>query len=164
MASGFDFNEVLEKVLKGKKLSYTTKDGDKYKIHTIPLRLSKSCTDIRLKMRISSSGDAKIWSYVFSGVSQRRRNQVLEAMNSGMASYRFISFYVDSENDLCAGYDFEVFGDEIDASRHIKVIYEMFVDVLDKCMIDINKAVWSDEPEEEETEILRLNLFGDEED
>lgn len=162
MAEKIDFNGILEGVLKGKKLDYTTKSGERYNIHTIPMRLGRSGTDIRLKMRVGADGDGKIWSFVVSNVPQRRRIAVLEALNGRMAAYRFISLYLDDENDICAGYDFEVFGSEQDAQRHIRVVFDLFVDILDKCMIDINKAVWKEEPQEEEG-FLRLNLFGNEE-
>lgn len=163
MADKIDFNGVLEKVLKAKSLNYTSKQADKYIIHTIPLRLSRSKLDIQLKIRIASNGDGKIWSYVVQNVPRHRRTAVLEAMNGRMDAYRFVCFAMDSDNDVCAGYDFEVFGGEEDACRHIRVIYDLFVDILDKCMPDIQQAVWKEGPREESGEFLRMNLFGQEE-
>lgn len=156
-----DCNKVLEEFLKAKVSDYTTKDGSKYKTHTCTVAM-KNKSELQIKIRTTANGDAKIWAYPVTGVPDRRRVEVLETLNGRMRSYRFVAFYLDGDNDVVADHDFGLYGSVEDVAKCLNETFNLFVDIVDKCLPDIFQAVWQDKPEGED-EILRMNPFGNEE-
>lgn len=158
MEKKMNYLDAAEKALEQMKFHYTKQETSRGPVYEIPMS-SKNLPGLDLRLRVSEKGDSKLWCYPVKNVPSGKRIAMLEALNTQMDSYRFVTLTLDGDNDVCASYDFALFG-EAEAIRHIRVMINLFSDVVDECLPGILKVLWSDDAAEEPE--LKFDLFGDE--
>ena len=154
-----NYMDAADKALEQMKFHFDKRETSRGPVYEIPMA-SKNLPGLDLRLRVSEKGDCKLWCYPVKHVPSGKRIAMLEALNTQMDDYRFVTLTLDDDNDVCASYDFALFGEE-EAVRHVRVMINLFSDVVDDCLPGILKVLWSDEPAEESE--LKFDLFGDEE-
>ena len=157
MEKKMNYLELAEKTLEQMKFHYTKRETSRGPVYEIPMS-SKNLPGLDIRLRVSEKGDSKLWCYPVKGVPSRKRMAMLEALNTQMDDYRFVTLTLDEDSDVCASYDFALFGEE-EAIRHIRVMINLFSEVVDECLPGILKVMWSEESTEEPE--LKFDLFGD---
>ena len=94
------------------------------------IRTSVFLSDINAGYRIFS----------IAKVPNEKRQKVLEKINELHNKWRWVSFAIDEDSELCSRLD--VFYSENDIEIYAQALYQI-VDITDKCYPEIMNALWS---------------------
>ncbi len=139
-----DYQQVAEDALNENEMTFHVEHKEDHALFTCPMTSDRS-PGFNLKLRISDDGGAKIWTYLLSNIKEDKYLPVLKTLNHLNDSYRFIKLSIDKDNDVCAEYDFFLFGDEDLIGKQLMSILFLFSDIVDTCLPDILKTVWDNE-------------------
>lgn len=147
-----DYPEIVERKFLETGWKFNTKKMDGRTIFSIPMS-AKNCPGLHIKLDVADDGDAKIRCYLAENTPESAHEELLEVLNSLNSRYRYITFSLDSDNDILAAYDFTIFGDDEDMiERHAGTMVMLTSDIMDKCLPKIMKVIWSaaDDDDDEE--------------
>jgi hypothetical protein len=117
---------------------------------------------LRVILIIDEDGDVKLRCYLASGVEARILPALREKINELNSRYRFVCLSVDEDDDVCASYDFILFGDEESAVRQAVTTLVIFADITDKCAPVLLPLTWNSDDENGESVNVNTKLFQSE--
>lgn len=141
------------------------RDNLRYQVHerddsTIIQFSFKDMIPVEIFYDIDDDSDAKIVSYVVSDVSNDKKEAMRNAIEELNQKYKFVKLYLDSDNDVCISYDFEFYGDDMEAiGKHGLFVLLRICKIIVKCIPVLLRAVYSEpteQPDEDEMDIFDL--------
>lgn len=141
MANGIDNRKVFEDVLVDEGIKYDTRDEGvpslamMYETEHVPSITAIFWFDDDGKTLHFGTG-------TLTSVPKERRERLLEVVNSANNAYRWLTFYIDNDNDIIAS------GDAILADDHVggmclELLHRM-LSICDQAYVTFQKAIWSD--------------------
>ncbi|MBR4320762.1 MAG: YbjN domain-containing protein [Oscillospiraceae bacterium] len=124
---------------------------------------AKTGSSFHIRLRIDRKGDSKFWCFLAHGVKEVKKNAMLQTLNTLNDQYRFLRFSLDKDNDICADYDFILFGDGKNAGEQVITLLMLMTEIMDTCTEAIMKTMWSRPVPETSEQNIKFNLFGTQE-
>ena len=141
--NSIDYKRVIEDTMTDNSMTFQVEHMDDHAVFNCPMSSDRS-PGFNLRVRVSDDGGAKIWTYLLSNIKEEKYMPMLKALNRLNDAYRFIKLSIDKDNDVCAEYDFFLFGEEdIIGDQFMSILY-LFSDIVDTCLPDILKTVWGE--------------------
>ena len=119
---------------------------------------SEQFLDLRVNMFVGRHGDTKIRCFLAKNVLPENVPALREAVNRLNSEYRFICLSIDEDRDICASYDFILFGDKEVAGKQAATSLALFADIASDCLPELMPLVWK-RKEETDPATLKINLF-----
>lgn len=143
MEEEIDYKKVIEDTMNDNDMTFNVEHMDDHAVFNCPMSSDRS-PGFNLRIRVSDDGGAKVWTYLLSNIKENKYLPMLRTLNKLNDSYRFIKLSIDKDNDVCAEYDFFLFGDEELIGKQFMSILFLFSDIVDTCLPDILKTVWDE--------------------
>lgn len=137
----YNATREIEKEFQAADLNYTVEETEKLSFLQAGL-VSKQ--GIPAPMRFLSAdddNDVAIRVCPVARVPEDKKPQMLELINDFHNRFRYIRFYLDSDNDLTASYDLPVKAESIGESA--VEIFARFSQILDTVYPEIMRTIWS---------------------
>ena len=150
MNDNFDYRDAVEDILRDKELKFTRDDREDHAIFAVPMS-AKNVPVLRIFFSVSEAGDCKIRSYLARDLSAKKIPAMIETLNRLNSEYRYITLSIDSDGDVCAAYDFTLFGDDPETlDQHVMTMFMLVCRIMDKCIKPVMKVAWLDDDDEED--------------
>ena len=141
--NSIDYKKIIEDTMTENNMSFQVEHNEDHTLFNCPMSSNRS-PGFNLRVRVSDDGGAKIWTYLLSNINEEKFIPMLKTLNKLNDNYRFIKLSIDKDNDVCAEYDFFLFGEEdIIGDQFMSILY-LFSDIVDTCLPDILKTVWNE--------------------
>ncbi|MBO4400292.1 MAG: YbjN domain-containing protein [Selenomonadaceae bacterium] len=144
-----NYAEIVEKYFTDNDWNFTAKKIDDDIFFSLPLG-AKNLPGLDVKLIVDTDGDCKIRCYLAKGVADKKRDEMLEVLNSLNTKYRYVTLSLDTDNDVLASYDFRIFGDAETADRQVGAMIFIVSRIMDKCVPKIMRVIWNDDEDEED--------------
>ena len=145
----FDYCQAVEDVFNQNGWHFNVRRDEGNALFSLPMS-AKNCPGLNVKFTVNSRGDCKLRCYIAENTPKSVQVNLLSAINTLNARFRYITLSVDSDSDILAAYDFGIFGEDTDSiSKQVTTMIVLFSDITDKCIPSIMKVVWSASEDEE---------------
>ena len=143
ISSNIDYTECVKQALTEADWTFPIKQSDEQAIFTLPMP-SDNLPYINIIFRTNHIGDSKINCYLARNVAKNKHIDVLRTLNKINNKYRYVSFSLDDDADICASYDFMLFGTVENIGKHALTMIAFAVKVIENALPTILSVVWRD--------------------
>ena len=157
-ANTINYSQVVENTFTKKNFHFTSKETQKGMMYSFAMN-SKSLPSIRFRLIVDEEGDSKLCSYLTSKVEEDKKDEMLSVLNNFNDRFRFVVLNIDQDDEVCASYDFGLYGDEEAVEEIVFDAIYLVSNIIDKCAPDIMKVMWK---EEENSEFIDSDSLFDE--
>lgn len=155
------YADIVEAKLNDNDFHFMRKDKGDTAIFFLPIH-ADNAPGLNVKLMIDANGDSQFRCYIAENVPEKKRAAVIDVCNHVNSEFRYISLSVDDDGDVCAVYDFAIFGDEeVTAAHAISMIF-LCADITDRCIPYIMKRLWNEESQDSGQSHIKMNLFQSE--
>lgn len=138
-----NYADIIEENFKEIEFNYLRREKEDEVIFMFPMH-ADNAPGLNVKLIVDTNGDCKFICYVTENVSHNMRRSVAYACNQLNTKYRYIVWSIDEDGDVCATYDFALFGNEEVIAGYVLSILFLCADVTDKGIPTIMKEIWNE--------------------
>lgn len=151
MNNHFNYINAVKEALTNADMHYSFTEKENSTVFRIPIS-AKNLPVIIVSMRVYDDGDIKLNVYPIKKVADRFRKDIMDLLNGFNNRYRFASFALDSDGDICVDYDMMLMTDNPDEfGEKLVFLTAMFADIVDdtyipmlltsRCGLTVSRAV-----------------------
>ena len=155
------YADVVEAKLSDNDFDFMRKDRGDTAIFFLPMH-ADNAPGLNIRLIIDENGDSQFRCYIAENVPEKKRADVIDECNHVNSEFRYISLSVDDDGDVCATYDFAIFGDEEVTAEHAISMIFLCADITDKCIPCIMKRLWREESQNSGQPHIKMDLFQSE--
>lgn len=143
MSNNINYSTMLQEALKEDGFLFTATEKEKVTVLTFGIKV-KSVPDVNYKLTVNPSGDTKLYSFLCTGIDECKRDRVIELMNELNCRFRYVTFDIDNDNDVCVSYDFGLYGTKEDVLKLATDAIGVCTQIIKEAFPKVMKIAWEE--------------------
>jgi len=152
-----NYAAAVEKELKEMEINFQADRRETETVYTM-MSSADNAPGLNLHVVIGDNGDSKLRCYLVHDVPKARRLNVMEVLNRLNSRYRYLTLSIDEDGDVCAAYDFDLYGTAENGSNEVMAMIALFLRIADKCYPDIMPVIWKAPDDSGDDTLQHVNM------